>query len=336
MPPLRVTHVHTCQHQRQIMKDPTTTCLFLCFVLPGVVMSLRNLYPLHAIYKPAVQDSAVPTASSNPLVVFVHGLDSSSRTWTATMEGLSLACLAVDQRGCGESPLGDPQDFCQDALVQDLHDCIEQHAPKAEPPCRLVLVGHSLGGRIVLAYGAKYPQHAAAIVMEDMDIAVRNPTAHGIIQLKPCKGVFSQGYATQAAAVQALLDVGYPQNFVDKALATDRLQQRSDGTWWSHVNPDFRKLCYPNILSTSKGKTDCQTLATQSSTSSQKIPVHVLVAGTEGTVCSEESLQEMRKILAAEDQLTIHRFPTAGHSIHSTAPDEYMAVLRNIIRDCAY
>lgn len=295
--------------------------LLLTFPLPIV-----SMVSLHTIVTTAPADAAAD-ASQPPLwTILVHGLDSSSHTWENTVPQIMQSpCLAVDQRGCGYSPLGDPADFSQQALVDDLHNAIHQHCGAH---ARLVLLGHSLGGRIVLAYAAQHPTQVAAVIIEDMDISVRDPTAHGIIQLKPYDGVFDRQRATKQDIVQALSDVGYPDSFIDKALETGRIvpPATADGTaWWSQVNPDFRKLCYPHILSTDKGRIDCQTLAK----TSPHIPCHVLVAGTEGTVCSDDSIQEMQDIMG--NQLTVHRFPTAGHSIHSTASEEYLALVNDII-----
>ena len=64
-------------------------------------------------------DKRVPLASSvrgrnTPTTVLVHGLDSSKQTWHAVLPKLheaGLPALALDQRGHGESPLGDPETF---------------------------------------------------------------------------------------------------------------------------------------------------------------------------------------------------------------------------------
>eukprot|EP00977_Amphora_coffeiformis_P009103 scaffold2069_cov187-Amphora_coffeaeformis.AAC.20 len=158
-----------------------------------------------------------------------------------------------------------------------------------------------------------------------MDIAKRDPHASGIIQLKPYDGVFDQRRPTKESMIQALVDVGYSPSFIDKALDSGRIAPADNGDWWSEVNPDFRKLCYPAVLNTHNGQKDCRTVAENKC----KFDCHVLVAGTKGTVCMEESIQEMKEIL--QDQLTVHRFPGAGHSIHSTASDEFLALVQAII-----
>ena len=291
---------------------------------------------------------------NSPLTILVHGLDSSSKTWIDTMHNLNTPCLAVDQRGSGYTPLGDPSRFSQDALIEDLHDIIVK--TKRGDDEKVVLVGHSLGGRIVIGYAATYPEHIAALVIEDMDIAPRTPDANGLVQLEPYSGVFERQRESKQAVIEALKEVGYPPEFIEKGLATGRIEpspfvSKKDSSttttttssspipYWSHINPDFRKLCYQHVLSTTQSNIDCTKIAKlfqhqQKEEDDDQIgrylfPCHVMVAGEDGTVCIEDSIEEMKSILG--EQLSIHRYPTAGHSIHSTAAKEFLTTLQSII-----
>lgn len=285
---------------------------------------------LHAVTRNEPKSSGEEAAA--PWTVFVHGLDSSSKTWKDTMEHLDTPCLAIDQRGSGYSPLGNPDDFSQDSLVEDLHQVILDRCGQGS---KIVLVGHSLGGRVVLGYAAAHPERIAALIIEDMDIAERSPGAHGIVKLKPYDGVFDRHRPSKELVLKALQEVGYPPEFLEKGLASGRIEpNRNDtsggGSWWTHINPDFRKLCYPHVLSTSQARNDCTRLSLLCQENKIGFPCHVLIAGQEGTVCIEESIQEMKQILSS--QLTIHRYPTAGHSIHSTSPQYYRTTLTRIIQ----
>ena len=246
------------------------------------------------------------------------------------MAHIDSPCVAVDQRGSGYTPLGDPAEFCQQALVEDLHGVVCSQAGRS----KVILMGHSLGGRVVLGYAAVHPERIAALIIEDMDIAERNPGTHGVVQLEPYEGVFDRKRDNKEALVQALRDVGYPDSFIERGLSTGRIEPNAQGSdlesWWSHINPDFRKLCYQHILSTSQGREDCRSIK---SLDGHDFQVHVMVAGKEGTVCIEESVQEMKSILG--DRLTIHRFPDADHSIHSSSPGVFRQTVRNIIARCS-
>jgi pimeloyl-ACP methyl ester carboxylesterase len=69
--------------------------------------------------------------------------------------GSKFNILAVDQRGHGESPLGDETTFTIDAMVADLHAAIHQQGLLAGGQ-KVVLLGHSMGGRVAMAYVTIY------------------------------------------------------------------------------------------------------------------------------------------------------------------------------------
>ena len=81
-------------------------------------------------------------------IVFVHGLMSSSQTWTAQLERLAdrHRVIAPDLFGHGESakPAGDYSLSAHAASLRDLFDAID--VPSA------TLVGHSFGGGVALQW----------------------------------------------------------------------------------------------------------------------------------------------------------------------------------------
>lgn len=91
-----------------------------------------------------------------PTVVLVHGLDSSKQTFERTLSALTakgIPAVALDLRGSGESPLGDPADFSAEALASDVHGAVARLG-LLDGGGKIVLVGHSMGGRVAMAFGA--------------------------------------------------------------------------------------------------------------------------------------------------------------------------------------
>lgn len=82
----------------------------------------------------------------------------------ADMARAHYPALALDLRGHGESPLGDPHYFSVATLVADIREAVKAHGV-SQP---FVLVGHSMGGRVVMRYAADYPEDIAALVIEDI------------------------------------------------------------------------------------------------------------------------------------------------------------------------
>lgn len=104
----------------------------------------------------------VVTRGSGAPIVFLHGMGTSAATWTRCMELLEdrFTVVAPDLLGHGDSPvLDDPAEYTRDRTLVDVDDIV---ADLAEAP---VLVGHSLGGYLALAYAATRPDAASGVVV---------------------------------------------------------------------------------------------------------------------------------------------------------------------------
>ena len=117
------------------------------FVLPTLTIMFATTSAMHL--------HTTQTTGSGIRVLLIHGLDSSSRTWSLFGRAMRNPTTAMDQRTCGLSENGDVRDFDQDALVDDIHELV--CGADASTTKKVVLLGHSLGGRIALGYAAKHP-----------------------------------------------------------------------------------------------------------------------------------------------------------------------------------
>lgn len=99
----------------------------------------------------------------SPPLVFVHGWCCDRSHFSPQLEHFAKRhrCVALDQRGFGESDKPH-QDYTVEALADDLAAFCG--AMGLESP---VLIGHSLGGTVVLATAARHPELAAAIALCD-------------------------------------------------------------------------------------------------------------------------------------------------------------------------
>ncbi len=100
--------------------------------------------------------------SGGPLVVFLPGLGATTRYWRSRVVALSSRArlMLVDLLGFGHSPK--PWlTYSVDAHVSALHRVLEPIGAK-EP---LVIVGHSVGARLAVAYAARHPEHVQQLVL---------------------------------------------------------------------------------------------------------------------------------------------------------------------------
>lgn len=109
--------------------------------------------------------------NGKPVLVLVHGLLSSLDTFIPLIPKLEghFSLLLVDQRGHGASPAsGD--DYTAPAMAKNLKELLDSLKIK-----KIILLGHSMGGRTALAFGQLYPEMVEKMIIEDMGIHQRQP-----------------------------------------------------------------------------------------------------------------------------------------------------------------
>lgn len=101
--------------------------------------------------------------NSGPWLVFVHGLTCTASDWTRQVATFQAThrCLAVDLRGHGCSHrLGGPYDI--ETLAADVVRLCDRLSIE-----RAVLIGHSMGTRVIAAAALQAPELASALVFID-------------------------------------------------------------------------------------------------------------------------------------------------------------------------
>jgi pimeloyl-ACP methyl ester carboxylesterase len=104
------------------------------------------------------------TAGLTP-VVFLHGGGLNAHTWDLVCAALrgERHCLALDQRGHGESEWSPEMDYAIESHAGDLEAFFNALALR-----RFVLVGMSLGGVNALAWAGKHSRRLAGLVLVDI------------------------------------------------------------------------------------------------------------------------------------------------------------------------
>lgn len=107
----------------------------------------------------------------NPPLVVVHGLLGSSRNWSTVGKALAehYEVFVVDVRNHGESPHVDGMAYAD--LVDDLRALIERLGLSD-----VTLLGHSLGGKVAMAYAVRYATEVRALFV--VDIAPKDYRPH--------------------------------------------------------------------------------------------------------------------------------------------------------------
>lgn len=102
-------------------------------------------------------------AGTGPAILITHGYSATSYMWRDTLDALAgdYHAIAWDIRGHGQSDSPeDPALYSRDASLEDM-DALLDYAGATDA----ILMGHSLGGYLSLAYAVTRPQRVRALVL---------------------------------------------------------------------------------------------------------------------------------------------------------------------------
>lgn len=120
-----------------------------------------------------------PAPQPRAICLLVHGLAEHSGRYGHLAETLArqqVAVLALDHRGHGRSQgrRGDCRSLRQ--FVEDLHLLAQEARTQLSHSLPLLLVGHSLGGLIALAYAVEHPEGTRAVAVSSPALKLAHET----------------------------------------------------------------------------------------------------------------------------------------------------------------
>jgi pimeloyl-ACP methyl ester carboxylesterase len=191
-------------------------------------------------------------------------------SYITKFSGAGCPAVTVNCRRCGLSELGDSDDFNPSSIMADIHYVMTTHAMlllNDDNGNNVVLVGHSIGGRMTMSYAAAYPKQFDALVIEDMDIGhhvlnIDSPIAktadRGSTVNFQCKLEFDSNSNSRQDIFGRFEAVKYPATIVQGWLDEGRIRwikdecnnsdKKEDSYYYSDVNPAFRRLCYEQFF----------------------------------------------------------------------------------------
>jgi pimeloyl-ACP methyl ester carboxylesterase len=255
-------------------------------------------------------------SGNGPSVVLVHGLMSSSRTWSGQVDRLAARhrVVAPDLFGHGESdkPPGDYSLGAHAASLRDLFDALE--VPSA------TLVGHSLGGGIALQMAYLFPDRVEAVVLvssgglgRELNPLLRAATLPGSELVLP---VLSSSWLHTIGdtALRLWGKVGLPAVSPSTDEAWQGLSSLADG--------DTRRA----FLSTSRSVIDItgQTVSAQNRLAGIASRPSMLIWGERDRIVPSAHVEAARQELP---DTRIEMFARSGHFPHLDEPDRFAGVL---------
>jgi esterase len=100
-----------------------------------------------------------------PSIVFLHGGGLNAHTWDVVclMLRRNYRCVALDQRGHGDSEWEPTADYSFESQITDIEGFVEKLGLQ-----RPLLVGHSMGGFAAMGYAMRHASKMAGLVLVDV------------------------------------------------------------------------------------------------------------------------------------------------------------------------
>jgi pimeloyl-ACP methyl ester carboxylesterase len=248
-------------------------------------------------------------------VLFLHGGCLTARTWDLVCLALRTErrCLALDQRGHGDSEWSPALEYGTDAHVRDVVGVLDHFGVG-----RAVLVGQSMGALNAVALAAGHPDRVAGVVAVDVAPRVDAEGTQRIVD-----------FVTEAPAAgpfDALLELAASFNpRRDRRLLRESLMHNlrplPDGRWsWKYdrraISPEAVATIHAGIerLGTMARSVECPAL---------------VVRGASSDVVSDADAAAFAATFPHGRHATV---PDAGHTVQGDNPRDLIEALRPFLR----
>jgi alpha-beta hydrolase superfamily lysophospholipase len=153
-----------------------------------------------------VYDVWVPDIPPRAVVVLSHGLGEHARRYDHVARRFGedgLVTYALDHRGHGRSggkrvQLKDISEYTGD------FDTLVGAATKEHPGCKRIVLGHSMGGGIVFAYGVERPDNYELMVLSGPAVAAHAAVRSALVVVAKTLGAIAPGLPLQDLDVNAI------------------------------------------------------------------------------------------------------------------------------------
>ncbi len=168
---------------------------------------------------------------AGPCVVLVHGLTFNRASWSPIVAKVSdrLRCIAIDLPAHGDSS-GPMSGWQLPPRLNELLEELEAGAP--------VIVGHSLGALVAVAYAAQFPTLGVIDVDQSLDVAAMGPMARAIAPAL-------EGPGFEAAWGMVRQSIGrhlVPEPHRSELLAADEARPEVIRAYWADLIADADAL----------------------------------------------------------------------------------------------
>ncbi len=249
-----------------------------------------------------------------PPILFLHGGALTAHTWDLVCLALrdEYHCIALDQRGHGDSDWAPDADYSIGAQLADTKGFVDKIGLD-----KFVLVGMSLGAINSLAFAIAHPERLDALVIIDAGPEMRRP---GSTRIRDFVNEVQESVTVEAIIEKALKFNPRRDPTILRRSLMHNLRQQPDGTWrWKYDTSRFKRLdqeahrAERARLADGLARITCPTL---------------VVRGGESDVFHEEDAIRLAQRLPDGKFVTV---PRAGHTVQGDNPKDLAGELRRFL-----
>ena len=250
-----------------------------------------------------------------PTIVFLHGGALNAHTWDLVCLALrdEYHCVALDQRGHGDSDWSEDADYTMGAQLCDTKAFVDHLGLD-----KFILVGMSLGAINSLAFAIAHPERLTNLVIIDAGPEMRRP---GSSRIRDFVNDSEHLVSVEAIIERALKFNPRRDPTILRRSLMHNLRQQPDGSWkWKYDRRRFQRLDHEAHRAERAGLADglaritCPTL---------------VVRGGESDVFHEEDAVRLAARLPDGRHVTV---PRAGHTVQGDNPKDLVAELRRFLQ----
>lgn len=249
-------------------------------------------------------------------LVLLHGFGNDAHIWDDFAPEIApyYRTIALDLRGHGDSGR-DPEGRYDYAYhVRDV-----EAVTAALGISRMVLIGHSMGGRVSLLFAGAHPERLAGLVIVDLgpDLDPRGSTRIQLDMMRTADATFSS-----PAEYQMMLLRAYPaaRPHALERMVRHGLRQREDGRWERKTDPRYHRASYEKSEA-ERNESEAE-LARALWGALARIPCPTLIVrGAASDILSPETADRMVDEVLQEGRLAV--VPQAGHSVMTDNPEGF-------------
>jgi len=266
---------------------------------------------------------ALEWSSEGILLLFLHGFSNSARVWDDIAPVLAphYRVIALDQRGHGDSDNDAEGRYDHETMARDVESVLESLGVE-----RVVIVGHSLGGRVAMRFAGRNPEKLAGLVIVDSgpELDARG-TTRITLDVKSSVSSFES-----VAAYEKVLHRQYPETHATilARLARHWLREREDGRFELKLDPAFMRGRADTPAADAQKWMEEETAILWDAL--KKLPCPALVVrGAASDVLDADTADKMAEEVIPNATLEV--VPACGHSVMLDNPEGFEKALTGFV-----